>query len=61
MTKEKFVVAAKDISSGEIRPGKVLGKFRKIEFALQAHRKLADAAGKKIWQTGIFQGGKLLE
>lgn len=54
------MVAVKDISSGDIRPGKVLGKFRTREFAERDHSTLAIRANKQKWQVGIFQNGKCL-
>ena len=59
--KDKFVVAVKDVSlPGQIRPGKVLGKYREREFAKRAQWSLAKRENRNIWQVGVFRNGKLL-
>lgn len=60
MTK-KIIVAVKDVSQKNIRPGKVLGSFRSVEFARHALSGLARKEGLRNWQIGFFQNGKLLE
>ena len=52
---EKFVVAVKDVSSGGIKPGKVLGTYRTIDFARNDFYKLAGRAGLVSWKVGIFK------
>lgn len=59
--REKFVVARKDVSTpGQIKPGKILGKYRQKEFAYHDLHNLAKREGCKPWQVGIFQNGRLL-
>lgn len=58
--KNKFFVAVKDVSSGSICQGKILGKYRKLEFAQRDRGKLARSAFVQIWVVGIFQNGKLV-
>ena len=61
MAKEKFVVAIKETPPGKpIRPGKVLGEFRKKEFADKGFHSLVKAEGTDSWRVGIFQNGKLV-
>ncbi len=60
---EKFVVAVKDVvSPGVIRPGKVLGTFRKREFAARDFYKLAsrEHPGSE-WKVAIFHGNKCVD
>ncbi len=58
--REKFFVAVKDVSApGQIRQGKILGKYRELSFARRDHYGLARAEGLESWKTGIFQHGKL--
>ncbi len=59
--KQKYIVAVKDVSTGEIKPGKVLGQFRKREDAWQARFKLAEMACLRTWKVGIFFNGKCLD
>jgi len=62
--KDGVVVAVKDSKSvsGKILPGKVLGRYRKKEFASRDLQKLAQRAGfgGSCWRVGIFQNGKLI-
>jgi hypothetical protein len=57
---KKFVVAVKDVSTGEIRSGKVLSEFRSKEFAEKARVTLARKESLDIWKVGIFLDGKCL-
>lgn len=58
--KNQYIVAIKDVSSGEIRPGKVLGQYRRKEFADRDQQKLARRAGCEYWHVGIFFQDKLV-
>ena len=58
---DKFVVAVKDVSvPGPIRQGKVLGRYRQLEFAERDFRGLAERAGLASWQVAIFRNGKFV-
>jgi hypothetical protein len=62
-TKDKFVVAVKEVSSpGHIKPGKILGSFRKREFAARDRYKLAsrECPGSE-WKVAIFHNGKCVD
>ena len=60
--KGSAIVAVKDTSTGKILAGKVLGKFRKLEFAQRDFQKLAvrECGWDMIWHCGIFVDGKLV-
>ena len=61
--KEKYVVAVKDTSSGDIRPGKPLGQFRKLEFAMRDWKTLAEREFGGMFnnhRVGIFLGNTLV-
>lgn len=61
MAKSKFVVAVKDARGGGIiLPGKVLGTYRKKEFAYKALPMLLRTNDiRDGWRVGIFVDGKL--
>jgi hypothetical protein len=56
MKKKSYLVAVKDTSTGKILPGKVLGRFRKLEFAEKAFYSLAirECGHSRTWHCGIF-------
>lgn len=59
--KDKFIVAVKDVSQpGQIRQGKILGKYREREFAERDKPTLARRQGLANWKLGIFQKGRAL-
>ncbi|MFA5020467.1 MAG: hypothetical protein WC517_00150 [Patescibacteria group bacterium] len=60
--KAKYVVAVKDISTGKILPGKVLGSFRAEEFARRDFSKLAqrECGWARTYHCGIFFEGKIV-
>ncbi len=63
MAKEKFVIAVKNVQpGGPILLGKVLGEFRKREFADNDFFALAnrEVGAGNSWRVGIFQNGKLV-
>jgi len=57
----KYIVAVKDVSSGNIRPGKKLGQYRTKDFAWHARSNLAREKGLDVWRIGVFYNGKLVE
>lgn len=63
-SREKFVVAVKDVSQGSIRPGKILGTFRALEFARRALPRLGDRefgmTSRAAWCVGVFQNGNFV-
>ena len=61
--KQRFIVAVKEIKDNKICPGRVLGQFRALDFALRARGRLAAEAGFGLctWKVGIFQNGKCVE
>lgn len=58
--KDKFIVALKDTSKGDIRQGKILGKFRTLESAIHSYPSLVTKQGYPVWRGGIFQNNKLI-
>ena len=62
MKKEKYVIAVKDVSSGEIRPGRILASYRKFEFANRDFQQVAARAGyvSDCWRCGVFFRNKCL-
>ena len=59
--KDKFIVAHKDISQpGQIKQGKVLGRYRKREFAERAKPNLARQENVPNYYLGIWHNGRLV-
>lgn len=58
--KNQFIVAVKDVSSGKILPGKILGKYREYEFASRDTFRLARRQGVEVSSIGIFLNKRLV-
>lgn len=63
MKKGQYIVAVKDSTGpGPIKPGKVLGKYKKKENAERDFQKLAarECGWDRVWHVGIFHEGRLV-